>query len=44
MRGSDQRDSLKKLEAKRENDRRGLHVFFTFDPQNDGETKDPKVN
>lgn len=42
--GSDQRDSLKKLEAKRENDRRDLHVFFTSDPQNDGETKDPKVN
>jgi hypothetical protein len=42
--GSDQRDSLKKLEAKRENDRRDLHVFFTFDPQNDSGTKDPKVN
>ncbi len=35
---------MKKLEAKRENDRRELHVFFTSDPQNDDETKDSQVN
>jgi hypothetical protein len=42
--GSDQRDSLRKLETRRENDRRELHVFFTSDPHNDDETNDSQVN
>ena len=37
-------DSLKKLEAKRENDRREPHVFSKSDPQNDDETEDSQVN
>jgi len=42
--GSDQRDALKKLEAKRESDRRDLHVSFTSDPQKEDETKGSQVN
>jgi hypothetical protein len=41
---SDQRDSLKKLKAKRENDRREFYVLFTSNSQSDDETKGSQVN